>query len=273
MPCDSSVTIELTPDVATVGSEAYLCFGFDAASLDGRAIRGVRWSVAANSGVSLHHATLFATQADYPIGPAACDAMSTDAIVLHVYAPGGSALDLGDDVGLVIGSGVRRFVVEAHALRVSNAAPGTARAELCLHESEPPRRAAWIGVGAPVPAIRPLHVETSTGSCTLGAPFEVLSSWPHMHRIGSEFHGAVVRSSGVRESLVDIPNWDFNEQRTYRVDARLEAGDAIETTCIWENPTDDYVLPGPLTSNEMCNQGIIGVPAEAAGCVSADGGT
>lgn len=47
---------------------------------------------------------------------------------------------------------------------------------------------------------------------------------------------------------------------------RASAGDLIETTYIGQNDSDAYVLPGIYTENEMCSQGLIGWPAEAAVC-------
>jgi len=86
-----------------------------------------------------------------------------------------------------------------------------------------------------------------------------------MHQVGSEFHGALLRGSE-RLPIVDVGRWDFTHQRTYDVDIQAEAGDLLETTCVWDNPTSEYVLPGLFTANEMCTFGLIGYPAEAARC-------
>jgi hypothetical protein len=270
--CDAPVVLEIQPSVEPGVDEAYLCFGFDVGLLEGRSLRGIRWTPPKAGGIVLHHASLIATAEQYPDGPQPCGAMPADAVGLHVWAPGGTPLDLGADVGLVLPQDVRRLIVEAHVLRTSDAPPQPARAELCVHTTDPPQHAAWLGVQAPVPAIRPHYRETATGSCDLDAAFEIISCWPHMHRIGKEFHGAVLRADGSRTPLIDLTTWDFDAQRTYPLSVPVIAGDAIETQCIWENPTDEYVLPGRYTSNEMCNLGILGIPAEAVHCTSIDGG-
>ena len=67
--------------------------------------------------------------------------------------------------------------------------------------------------------------------------------------------------------LLDVPAWDFTHQLTYSLDQELAANDTIELTCVWENPSAEYVLPGIFTSNEMCTFGWIGWPAAGAQCL------
>jgi hypothetical protein len=264
--CESSVRIAFVADAPAPGEEAYVCFGFDAGLLEGRPISGIRWFPPAGGGVSLHHATLFATREDAPDGPAPCASMPADAVALHVFAPGGIPLGLKPGIGVELPSGTRRLLVEAHALRLVASAPESASAEICTLAEPPAHLAAWLGVTAPVPAIRPRHEEQSIGRCRLEAPLRLISTWPHMHRVGKAFHGSLLRLDGSRTPLIDVAPWDFEKQRTYPLDVQAGAGEVVETRCIWQNPGDEYVLPGILTSNEMCNQGLLGWPAEAARC-------
>jgi hypothetical protein len=263
--CDDATTLDFVVDFESSESEQYVCFGFDAAALQGRSLQAIRWAPPRQGGIVLHHATLYATAEVWQPAAGACDAMPSDAAGLHVWAPGGTSLEMPAGIALSLPEGTRTLIVEAHALRVGAGASENAHCELC--PSTALERAAWLGVQAPVPAMRPHYVETSTAQCKVPADLHVLFTWPHMHRIGKEFHGAIVRANGTREPLVNVVPWDFDQQRTYPVDATLQQNDAIETNCVWENPTDEYVLPGPLTTDEMCNQGIIGHPATSAHCL------
>jgi hypothetical protein len=94
----------------------------------------------------------------------------------------------------------------------------------------------------------------------------IVTVWPHMHRLGSAFHGTVIRGDGRREALLDLPSWSFDHQLIYPVDVQLQAGDVVETQCLWMNPTDATVLPGPRSSDEMCNQGLFVWPFDHARC-------
>jgi hypothetical protein len=208
------------------------------------------------------------TSEGQPVGvPTTCDPMPADMISLHVHAPGGGPLELAPDIGLSLPSTARYVRIEAHALRTASGPAEPARVEMCMHASDPPKRAVWLGLAAPVPAIRPHTIETSTGQCELPSAFHLVASWPHMHRIGKEFHAAIIHG-GVESRLLDVPAWDFTHQLTYSLSFDLEAHDLIAPTCIWQNPTADYVLPGSFTTNEMCTFGVIGWPADAAGCVN-----
>jgi hypothetical protein len=50
------------------------------------------------------------------------------------------------------------------------------------------------------------------------------------------------------------------------VEVDIAAGDVIETSCTWTNPTPEVVVGGLMTTDEMCTQGIIWWPADAPYC-------
>jgi hypothetical protein len=111
-----------------------------------------------------------------------------------------------------------------------------------------------------------MHVETSLGSCTLPAAAHLWSVWPHMHLAGKEISVDVLRRDGTTTALVDVNPWIFHQQRTYPLAVDAMAGDTLETHCTWQNTTDQYILPGPRTEDEMCTTALILWPADAAGC-------
>jgi hypothetical protein len=258
---DASVTLAFTAD-APLGQEAYVCFAFDATALAGQTLRAIRWQ-SVQGGVSLHHATLYAYAGATPDSPWVCDEMP-NAVGLHIWGRGGADLELADDVGVLIPPDTQRFIVQAHALRTSAGAPGTATVTLVPSPSTPTHVAAWMSTGAPVPAIRPHHVQSSTSSCTLAADVHLVQVWPHMHQIGSEITATLFDDSGIRNTLVDVTPWSFAAQRTYALSVDATAGQSIEVTCQWENATDAYVLPGLKSTDEMCTFSMLVWPAENA---------
>jgi hypothetical protein len=259
---DDELVLTLDPGGASPGAPggSYVCLGFDAAALEGRTIQAIRWTVPGG----VHHATLFSTAQAQP-RVAACGRMPDDAIPLHVWAPGGEDLVLAPDTGLALAPGSRQLLVELHlaSLAVAVATPATVSIG---SRAQPPRNlATWLGLGAPVPALRPRQKETSTGSCRLAGAVHLLSTWPHMHALGLEFHGAAVTAAG-RLPLVDVVDWNIFNQVSHPLAVDLPAGSTIETTCIWQNRSDEYVLPGREAANEMCVQGLVGYPASAMRC-------
>lgn len=76
----------------------------------------------------------------------------------------------------------------------------------------------------------------------------------HMHRLGQSA-GLTIRHSDASETcLLDIPEWDFNWQRSYRLaePVVMEQGDVVNLSCNWDNPTDQDVFWGDGTDDEMC---------------------
>jgi hypothetical protein len=258
-----TITLEFPVDVSGQG-ETYTCYAFDAGSLDHRWVRSITWNAPPDGDVVMHHATLYAVS-DWPAGDVStCFDMPAPASGLHVWVDGGDSLVLPDDMGLVMPSGTSKLVVQVHAIR-TGAGPAT-RGSVVIDTTsiEPPRVAAWMAMSAPIPALRPHMIDTSTWSCTLGADVHVIRDWPHMHLAGHEFHGSVLHGDGTTTPLVDVVPWDFYRQLTYTLDVQSSAGDQIQTNCIWENDTNDYIFAGPKTTDEMCNQSLLVWPAANA---------
>jgi hypothetical protein len=263
--CSDALELEFQPD--TLGAdEAYVCFGFDSTTLSDASVSAVRWSIPDEGEYVLHHAILYAIPEDFPDGPIVCDAMPDAAVGLHVWSIGGDDLVLPSDAGLLLPAGTVRFVVEAHTLRAGGASGEPARARICRGPAEPVHLAALMGLNAPVPAIRPMHEEISEKTCALSGDFHFFSVWPHMHRVGREISADLERVGGDTMRLVGVTDWDFGQQRTYPLDVDAVAGDQVRIRCVWENPTPEYVLPGPRSEDEMCNAVFIGWPAGLASC-------
>lgn len=250
---------------APSGSEIYTCYAFDAGALRDRWVKSITWSPPPAGNVVMHHATLFAL-ADWSQGDVStCFDMPAPATGLHVWVPGGNSLALPDDMGVEVPQSTSKLVVQIHAIRTSDGPSLPAQVTIETTDVEPARVAAWLAMTAPIPALRPHMIDSSTAVCTATADFTVIRDWPHMHLAGHEFHGAVVRKgTGSTDALVDVVPWDFYLQRTYEVNVSVGAGDAIQTSCVWENDTNDYIFGGPRTTDEMCNQSLLVWPASHA---------
>jgi hypothetical protein len=76
----------------------------------------------------------------------------------------------------------------------------------------------------------------------------------HMHTLGKTARMEIERTDGTTECLLQIDDWDFDWQRTYRFQepVRLEEGDVWHLGCTWDNPTDQDVNWGEGTGDEMC---------------------
>lgn len=246
------VELRFRADPGPAGSERYVCFGFPVEALDGLDLGEIRFEAPVGP-VTLHHVSLYASPAAID-DATPCESMPEGAVPMNVWAPGGGDVVLPDDMALVVPPDTTELVVQAHALRTADGEAPEAQVVLVPREGAA-RRAAWLPLQTPVPAIAPGTIEERSSGCIVDAELHVLSTWPHMHRAGIEFHG-----------LVDVVPWDFEQQRAYPLEVTLAAGDAIETRCVWRNDTAEVILPGPGIDDEMCGQSLIVWPAEAAGC-------
>jgi hypothetical protein len=246
--------LRFTADPGPPGSEKYLCFGFDAAMLDGADIGGLTLDAPAGP-VTLHHVALYASTTDIGPGPVECEQMPADATSLHVWAAGAGDLVLAPEVAIEVPDGTTELIVQAHALRGEDGAAEEAALTIETRR-DAMHRAAWLPLRVPTPAINPHQQTVASADCTIDGELHVISTWPHMHRLGTEFHG----------TFIDVVPFSYDMQRAYDVDALVEPGDTITSACTWFNPTDSVVLPGPLLSDEMCEQALIAWPAEAAHC-------
>jgi hypothetical protein len=247
------------------GEESYLCVAVDAARFAGQKLQSVTW-LPGNGPVSIHHATLFAVGQDGPLGAVDCGPFPSGASIIHVYTPGAGALDLPEGVALQVPTTTKRLQVQLHLLRTALGEPGRTLIDLGLLKGSVEHVAAWVDDYAPVPPLVPHVPATQTGLCRFPVSGRLVYSWPHMHEAGASFTGVMIRADGTSETVVQVPAWDFRHQAMYPLDIEFEAGDAMQTSCTWLNTTDQIVVPGPYSFQEMCNQGLYVWPPEAARC-------
>jgi len=110
--------------------------------------------------------------------------------------------------------------------------------------------------------VKRLFPNTSKSAATL------TGATGHMHNLGTEIKAVLVRANGERECLLDIRDWDFSWQQSYRflpgADVTVQPGDALELTCVYDNslanqPVINGVQQAPRdvkwgegTTDEMC---------------------
>jgi len=70
---------------------------------------------------------------------------------------------------------------------------------------------------------------------------------PHMHLRGKAFRYEIVKPDGERETILDVPAYDFNWQTTYQFAEPLElaAGSRIACTAVFDNSEDNLNNPDP----------------------------
>lgn len=179
------------------------------------------------------------------------------------WAPGGMGGAFPEGTGIPVEAGSRIVIqVHYHPLPSEPGRADRSRVEVMVDPTVPMSNWALI-----LPFADPLWVDYATMpipantngvshsvSMEMPEPFVIHSANLHMHTHGRSGRLAVDHTSGAEDCLLDIPRWDFAWQRPYRLQDTVEvaAGDHLELSCTWDNPTNEDLNWGEGTNDEMC---------------------
>jgi hypothetical protein len=84
----------------------------------------------------------------------------------------------------------------------------------------------------------------------------LVSLLPHMHLRGKSFEFRIIYPSGETETMLRVPNYDFDWQLSYYLDAprRLPAGTRIECTAHFDNSPNNPRNPDPAKAVRFGDQ-------------------
>ena len=96
-----------------------------------------------------------------------------------------------------------------------------------------------------IPANESNHAETASRYMREGTV--VRAFMPHMHLRGKAFKYELLKKNGERETLLEVPRYDFNWQLRYELKEprSLPGGSRIEVTGIFDNGPDNPANPDP----------------------------
>lgn len=112
-----------------------------------------------------------------------------------------------------------------------------------------------------VPSDNQMH--TADGGCTLGADYNLLALWPHMHQTGVHQLVTLTPSGSSTPTTLLDKDYSFFEQKNWpQVPAiQVHAGDKLWTTCSYKNNTGNAEMFGESSLDEMCFTGLYRYPA------------
>jgi copper type II ascorbate-dependent monooxygenase-like protein len=253
-----ALALDTTAVTLEAGEEVYLCWSVQIPPGEEFGLTGIDFDVPAD----IHHYQVQAQATEPEPGPYECSggmggggAMGGGNVgfptILAVGGPGtapGVRYPEGTATPLEPGSWV---VMQFHVLNATGAAREypAGRAELRhTHELAGLQKVGVVLVNDSGVDIPPTSTGITAGArCDATAPLEnVFAVWPHMHLLGQ--HIDVTLGA---DRVVDTA-WNFEEQRFYPTDLRVDAGDPIEIGCVYDNPTQAEVKFGMSTKDEMC---------------------
>ncbi len=177
-----------------------------------------------------------------------------------VYVPGNSTLTYPEGYAKLLPKGTRlRF--QMHYTPNGTATEDSTRIGLVFAKKPPKHEVKVAGIVNSRISIPP-GAENHQEVASLRLPYDVkvLSFLPHMHLRGKAARYDVLTADG-KETLLDIPRYDFNWQLLYRLaePRTLKQGDTIRFTAWFDNSDKNPANPdptktirwGPQTEDEM----------------------
>jgi hypothetical protein len=173
------------------------------------------------------------------------------------YAPGNESNTFPEATGVYIPPG-GDFLFQLHYTPVGRETVDKSRIGLYFHEEQPEnfyRQSVVINPAISIPPNEARHEEVAYYEFDKPALLHDLVPHAHYRGVASKFE--LINSDGHRETLLSVPNYDFNWQRTYEFvePRRIEAGSRLIHTTWYDNsaanpgnPDPDRAVPWGLQS-------------------------
>ena len=188
---------------------------------------------------TVHHVIVFVTEQ----GKSGRDQSGS----LASYVPGNTFVDFPPGVAKKLPAGAT-LLFQMHYTPTGIATSDRTRIGLRFAKEKPSRIVRTLPVAnrrLRIPANEPNHVETATRQIPAGTV--VRAFMPHMHIRGKAFKYELVSRNGQRETLLNVPRYDFNWQLRYELKEpkHLPEGSRIEVTGVFDNSSGNPANPDP----------------------------
>jgi hypothetical protein len=280
LPCDAPITLVAHAPggagpfhVPAVGAEdLYQCYAFASPFAAGQ--QATSWAPVIVDDRVVHHWILYRTDAPPEADTFPCDtSLQVSADFVAGWAPGGENVVLPDHVGLELGGPDEWFVLQVHYHNTAmyDDALDASGVAFCVADAPRPQTAGVLTlgtVGISIPAGAQAHEEV--GDCGWlstvfwSEPMHILGASPHMHELGRSMKTELHRGDGTIETVVDVPQFDFNSQLMYMLGSEIvvQPGELLRTTCGYDNPGATQVNFGEGTGDEMCFDFVLAYPID-----------
>ncbi len=275
LPCEPDIMFLANDSVTDGGFEVpevddlYQCFAFDSPFTEDT--QGIAWAPVIDDARVVHHWLLLRGDGTTEDGNYPCSDNATETSMIMGWAPGTPNFIMPDEAGLELPGPGEKVILQIHYNNSAAHTDVADRSGVALCTTEEPREQAagtlWLGsLQIEIPPGETAEVTHDCDTTRLEEPVNLLLDWPHMHELGSSIKTELIPGDGGEpETLVDVPNWNFENQIYYphAPPVRIEPGDQLRTTCTFDNTTDQHVSFGSGTADEMCYDFAIVYPITA----------
>lgn len=166
---------------------------------------------------------------------------------LIAFAPGSEPLRLPAGIGRKIPKG-SQLVWQMHYTPNGKATTDRSQVAFKFCKAPPEKQTRVHGIDNHrfrIPAQHPNYAVQSRH--TLDFPVTLLAMMPHMHVRGKSFSYRATLPDGTKETLLSVPQFDFNWQTSYRLQEprKLPKGTLIECVAHYDNSTANPANPDP----------------------------
>jgi hypothetical protein len=287
-------TLELPADF-TPGPDpdTYRCFVFEWPHEQAKYITGL--GVVPSAPEIVHHAVVYLVAPGNAEGvraqdaqdePPGYDCFSSISIGswLTSYEPGGYGQELPGGLGMAIEPG-SVIVVQMHYNTLNGVASDRSRLELTLEDEveRVGRTSLILNIAWPLGFMNIPAGATDYVHRWVGRPLDLRSSPAqdifavdlHMHTLATAGSIGIVHADGSSEPLLEIPDWAFEWQETYRLaePVRLAPDDQLYVECHYDNSAEHQLVVdgerltprevnwGERTTDEMCLGNVLITPS------------
>jgi hypothetical protein len=167
--------------------------------------------------------------------------------LLTGYAPGFPPAILPEGLGILVKAGAE-IILQMHYTVNGKASEDRTRLGL-VFAKQPPQMRVFTGAASNTKLAIPPGAANHRVDSTLPVTTDALliGMAPHMHMRGKSFRYDAVYPDGRRETLLDVPRYDFNWQLQYAPakPLPLPAGSRIECSAVFDNSANNPFNPDP----------------------------
>jgi peroxiredoxin len=163
------------------------------------------------------------------------------------YVPGAGPMVMPDNTGVLINKDAK-FFFQMHYTVSGKTARDVSRMGIYFRKDAPQyqmRSAVLLNPKLQIPANTKAHTESA--SKTFDHDVIVYNLLPHSHFRGKASNFVATYPDGRQETLLSVPNYDFNWQTTYELKTPklLPAGTKVTHSTTWDNSTQNKANPDP----------------------------
>ncbi len=167
--------------------------------------------------------------------------------ILGIWTAGMPPYVFPEGNGRVIRPGAR-VLIDSHYHPMGEAATDRTKIGLYFGEGDLKREVFTIPVantGIRIPPGDPNHEELAFYD--FDRDLEILAFSPHMHVRGKAMRYDLTYPDGTKETLLDVPNYDYNWQWLYYPTEPIQVpkGSRLDVTAAWDNSADNVANPDP----------------------------